>query len=97
MESFNSIIKSDLPVVVDFSAEWCAPCRMMAPILSQVKKSLGSGVRILKVDVDKNPALASASNVRSVPTIKIYKSGTEKWSGAGVIQADRLIRIIQDL
>ena len=97
MESFSSIINSDLPVVVDFSAEWCAPCRMMAPILDQVKKSLGDGVRILKIDVDRNPALASRNNIRSVPTIKIYKAGKEKWSGAGVIQADRLVQLIREL
>jgi len=96
MNSFSSIINGQVPVVVDFSAEWCSPCKMMQPILSQLKSSMGEKVRILKVDVDKNPDLAASKNIRSVPTIKIYQSGIEKWTGSGVIQADRLEMIIRN-
>lgn len=96
MDNFSSIINGPVPVVVDFSAEWCGPCKMMKPILSQLKSSMGDRVRILKVDVDKNPELAARNNIRSVPTIKIYQSGREKWSGSGVVQADRLEMIIKN-
>ena len=96
MNSFSSIINGQVPVVVDFSAEWCSPCKMMQPILSQLKSSMGEKVRILKVDVDKNPDLAASKNIRSVPTIKIYQSGIEKWTGSGVIQADKLEMIIRN-
>ena len=97
MESFSEIIKNRTPVIVDFHAEWCAPCKMMTPILKQVKSSLGENVRILKVDVDRNPAIASKNSIRSVPTIKVYQSGTERWSASGVVQADRLEAVVRGL
>lgn len=97
MESFNTIINSQTPVVVDFHAEWCSPCKMMTPILKQLKSSMGERVRIIKIDVDKNPAIAATNNVRSVPTIKIFKGGLEKWSASGVVQSDRLENIIINL
>lgn len=96
MNTFTSIINGPTPVVVDFSAEWCNPCKMMKPILNQLKSSMGDRVRILKVDVDRNPELAASKNIRSVPTIKVYQSGVEKWTGSGVIQADRLEMIIRN-
>jgi thioredoxin 1 len=97
MQSFSEIIGSRVPVIVDFHAEWCAPCKMMAPILKQVKSSLGDKVRILKIDVDKNPQLASKNGIRSVPTIKVYQNGSERWSASGVVQADRLESIVTGL
>lgn len=97
MQSFGEIIGSSVPVIVDFHAEWCAPCKMMTPILRQVKSSLGDKVRILKIDVDKNPQLASKNSIRSVPTIKVYHNGRERWSASGVVQADQLERIVTGL
>lgn len=96
MNNFNEVINSKVPVLVDFSAEWCGPCKMMAPILEQLKSSMGDSVRIIKIDVDANSQLASKYNIRSVPTIKIFQNGAEKWSGAGVRQADNLAAIIKE-
>lgn len=95
MANFFDIIKSDIPVLIDFSAEWCGPCKMMPPILKKVKDTLGEQVRILKIDVDKNPAIAQKLQVRNVPTIALYKSGNQLFRQAGVIQADQLIQIIK--
>ncbi|MBI9035972.1 MAG: thioredoxin [Bacteroidales bacterium] len=94
MASFKDIINSEKPVVVDFFAEWCSPCKMMTPILEQVKKSLGDQVTIIKIDVDKNQKLAIKHNVRGVPTLKVYQHGVERWSGSGLIQADKLVNVI---
>jgi len=94
MANFFDIIKSEIPVLVDFSAEWCGPCKMMPPILKQVKNELGARVRIIKIDVDKNQAIAQKLQVRNVPTLAIYKNGEQKFRQAGVIQAQQLISII---
>lgn len=95
MEQFKSLIDGQTPVLVDFFATWCGPCKMMAPILQQLKAEMGEEVRILKIDVDKNPALAQQFQVRSVPTLKIFQQGQVKWSGSGVMQADQLAHIIR--
>ncbi len=97
MEKFNQIIQGDTPVVVDFFATWCAPCKMMAPILQQVKSQLGDQVRILKIDVDKNPEIAQTFQIRGVPTLKVFQNGHPKWTGSGVMQADQLISVIQSV
>ncbi|MEY3444382.1 MAG: hypothetical protein RLZZ519_2663, partial [Bacteroidota bacterium] len=78
-DSFSEIIKSDIPTLVDFSAEWCGPCKMMAPILKDLKSQLGEQVRIIKIDVDKNPQAASAYQIQSVPTLMIFQSGKVHW------------------
>ena len=93
-ETFGTIINGDVPVLVDFFAEWCGPCKMMPPILDQVRSKLGDKVRIIKIDVDKNQKLASAFNVSSVPTLAIFVKGEIKWRQPGVQQANALVDLL---
>lgn len=95
MANFKDIVNSEKPVLVDFSAEWCGPCKMMVPILEQVKSELGDKVKVVKIDVDRNPDLASAYQVKGVPTLMIFKKGKQLWRESGVRQARELISIIQ--
>jgi thioredoxin 1 len=93
-KTFSEIIRSDKPVLVDFSAEWCGPCRMMKPILEELKTKMGDTVTILKVDVDESPLVSSVYNIQGVPTLILFKNGQIVWRQAGVVPAHQLETII---
>ena len=95
--SFTEMINGDTPTLVDFSAEWCGPCKMMAPILKDLKSQLGESVRIIKIDVDKNPQAAAAYQIQSVPTLMIFQKGAIKWRESGVVPTAKLASLIQGL
>ena len=95
MSKFLEIINQDKAVLVDFFAEWCGPCKMMSPILKQVKDDLSDGVSIIKIDVDKNQALAAKYQVRGVPTLMLFKNGKQVWRQSGVLQKNEIIDIIR--
>lgn len=94
METFEQIIQSPTPVLVDFFATWCGPCKMMHPILEELHAKWGDQVRIIKIDIDKNQALAEKYMVRSVPTLMIFKNNKLEWRGSGVHSADDLSRLL---
>lgn len=94
MDNFNKLINSEKPLLVDFFAEWCGPCKTMAPILKEVKAQLGDKSTIIKIDIDKNPEVAKTYQVRSVPTLILFKNGKSVWKQSGVIQANELVKII---
>ena len=96
MASFKEIINSKTPVLVDFFAEWCGPCKMMPPILKEIKSSLKDDVKILKIDVDKNQKIAAQHQVRGVPTLMLMRSGKVLWKQSGVMEANALHQIIQN-
>jgi len=93
--SFNTIINSEQPVLVDFFADWCGPCKVLAPILKEVKDEMGDGVKIVKIDVDKNQPLAAKYQVRGVPTMILFKEGKQVWRQSGVLQKNDIIAIIK--
>lgn len=96
-ESFGEIIKSGKTVLVDFFAEWCGPCKMMQPILQELSGMVDDDVRIIKIDVDKNPMASSAFQVRGVPTLIIFKDGQVKWRQSGVVRAPQLKEVIDNI
>lgn len=91
MSEFDNIISSKTPTLVDFYATWCGPCKMQAPILDQVKQTVGDKATVLKIDVDKNTELAQRYNVRSIPTLIMFVEGQAVWRGQGLHQANQLV------
>lgn len=93
--SFSEIIKDNKPVLVDFFAEWCGPCKTMAPILKDAKSELGDAVKIVKIDVDKNQELAAKYQVRGVPTLVLFKEGKQLWRQSGVVQKSQIVDLVK--
>jgi len=93
-ETFSDIIQGDKPVLVDFSAEWCQPCKLMKPILQELHEKMGNEIRIIKVDIDQSPAASSFYNVTSVPTLMVFQKGNILWRQSGVVPAASLQKII---
>lgn len=92
--SFENIILSEKPVLIDFFATWCGPCKMLAPVLKEVKDSLGERITIIKIDVDKNQQLASKYQVRGVPTMILFQKGKQLWRQSGVLSKEEIIKNI---
>jgi thioredoxin 1 len=94
-EKFNEIINSETPTLVDFFAEWCGPCKTMKPILDDLKSKIGDKAKVIKVDIDKNPMAANTYNIRSVPTLLLFKNGKIVWQRSGVVPLGELVSKIE--
>lgn len=94
--NFNTIINSGTPVLVDFFAEWCGPCKTQSPILVEVSRELNGKVKVIKIDVDKNPEIAARYQVRSVPTLALFKNGQSVWRQSGVMDKNTLIHTLSN-
>ncbi len=93
--SFSNIINSEKKVLVDFFGTWCGPCQTLMPILKEVKDELGDDIKIVKIDIDKNQALATKYQVRSVPTMIFFNEGESKWRQSGVLPKNEILRVIE--
>ena len=95
MSKFKDLINGDKPVLIDFFAEWCGPCKTLAPIIKEVKSGFGDDLVILKIDIEKNQSIASKLGIRGVPTMILYKAGKQVWRQSGVVPANQLTEIIK--
>ena len=95
MDNFNETINSPHPVLVDFYAEWCGPCKMMKPILEEVKKIMGDSIQIVTIDVDKHESLANSFQIQSVPTLMVFKNGKMLWRQSWVMRTNQLTQLLQ--
>lgn len=95
MASFKELIQADKPVLIDFHATWCQPCKVVSPIVKQVKEKMGERVSVLKIDVDRNQQLAQSLAIQGVPTLMIYRKGELKWRQSGVVSAEALIQQLE--
>ena len=93
--SFKDLIKSEQPVLVDFTAAWCGPCKMMSPVLDKVKKKIGGNAKIVKIDIDRNQQFARNMNVSGVPTFVLFKEGKEQWRKVGMISEHQLLDVLE--
>lgn len=92
--SFNSIINAETPVLIDFYATWCGPCKTLSPILEKLKDEFGTSIKIIKIDIDKNQPLAQKNNVKGVPTLILFKKGKQVWRQSGVVSKNDLVQVI---
>ncbi|MGB5403918.1 thioredoxin [Robiginitalea sp.] len=95
--SFNTLIQSETPVLIDFYADWCGPCKMLSPILKEVKAELGDRIKVLKIDVDSNAAIAGRYQIRGVPTMILFKEGEIRWRKSGVLPKHALLEELEPL
>ena len=95
MADFREIVASNKPVLIDFFAEWCGPCKSLSPILNEVAKEMGDEAKVIKIDIDKNPILAQKLNVRSVPTLVIYKEESLLWRQSGIVPKSHLLKALR--
>lgn len=94
-ESLQSILNDNKPVLVDFFAEWCGPCKVQGPVLKEVKSEIGDNVRIIKIDVDKSPAIAQQYQISGVPTLILFRNGQPVWRQSGVVSKRQLVEVIR--
>jgi thioredoxin 1 len=94
--SFQELINGDTPVLVDFSAEWCGPCKMMAPILKELKLEVKDAIKVIKIDVDKSPQAASVYQIQGVPTLILFQKGQILWRKSGVTNVKELVKMIHE-
>lgn len=93
--SFNQIIQSEIPVLIDFYADWCAPCKVLSPILKDVKQEMGDRLKVIKIDVDSNEAIAGRFQIRGVPTMMLFKKGEVLWRQSGVLPKEAILSSIK--
>jgi len=92
--NFDTIINSDKPVLVDFFAEWCGPCKMQSPVLLDIARDLNDRIKVIKIDVDKNPEIAARFQIRSVPTLALFKNGKNLWRQSGLLDKTNLLSVL---